>query len=221
MARRANGKSKGMRSEMRQMMGWRHFFFHRLCAHADESDGKIDWLHFNWYRLSWAISVLLSARSHSLIQDQNSRKVLGIHPIKITSFTDNTSTRRKKRRQLSQTHQHNSINKFDSVFIPLSRCPPLFARLVFHFPFFFLPLLFSPLCIKDLDTRIIIGSFSHELAPKIFCEVRIVYISAYMYMFPLIVPILGPRTVFSLRLVVLWTGTSRIHCDNIYLGSVL
>jgi hypothetical protein len=28
--------------------------------------------------------------------------------------------------------------------------------------------------IQDLDTRIIIGSFSHELAPKIFCEVSII-----------------------------------------------
>lgn len=27
--------------------------------------------------------------------------------------------------------------------------------------------------LKDLDTRIIIGSFSHDLAPKIFCEVLI------------------------------------------------
>lgn len=28
------------------------------------------------------------------------------------------------------------------------------------------------LSLKDLDTRIIIGSFSDEIAPKIFCEVN-------------------------------------------------
>jgi hypothetical protein len=28
---------------------------------------------------------------------------------------------------------------------------------------------------QDLDTRIIIGSFSDEIAPKIFCEVRSEY----------------------------------------------
>lgn len=88
--------------------------------------------------------------------------------------------RKKKRRQLTQTHQYNSINKFDSVFIHLSLSPFLFSSL---FSLFYFAIFRS--YIKDLDTRIIIGSFSHELAPRIFCEVHCIF-SEYIHPLALI-----------------------------------
>lgn len=94
------------------------------------------------------------------------KTVEGFVPFSIKITTD--IKRRKKENCYTDTHITQSTYLIRSLFIIFSFSSHFLLSFCFRS---------SSTYIKDLDTRIIIGSFSHELAPKIFCEVRIYFVS--------------------------------------------